>query len=208
MKQITIKRNRFDLKAFLDALHEFTIAMGGDGDPMPIEHEDIVYYDTFDLTQALRVDMDDKDDDEEAQDEQADIDIPEDSLKRLEAGHRLYGMFGISDGGFSPLLCADQQRIDIEGEDDEDEDDQDEDRPRPPRTKTHLEQCNNTPVDENRTYGYLIALQGNTITIEATCVNDMSGDCEIEPIAEPNLVSEPMRTFVRSFMIPKRGGKR
>ena len=212
MKRITIKRNRFDLKAFLHALHEFSIAMGGDGDPMPIEHEDIVHFDTFDLREALRVDMNEEDDDEEAQDEQSDIDIPDDSLKRLEAGYRLYGMFGISDGGFSPLLCADQQRIEVEDLADEDEDevqeDPDEDRPRPPRTKTYREQCENTPVDENRTYGYLIVLQADTITIEATCVNDMSGDSETEPIAEPNLVSEGMGKFARSFMIPKRGRKR
>ena len=206
MKRITIKRNRFDLRAFLHALHEFSLAMGGDGDPMPIEHDDIVYFDTFDLGEVLLVDMDEEDDDDdEDQDERSDIEIPDASLKRLEAGYRLYAMFGISDGGFSPLICADQQRIDVEDladEDEEDEDDQDDDRPRPPRTNKQLERCENTPVDENRTYGYLIALQAGTINIEATCVNDMSGDCEIEPVTEPNLVSDPMRTFARSFFRP------
>jgi hypothetical protein len=205
MKRITIKRNRFNLKAFLHVLHKFSIAMGGDGDPMPIEHGDIVYFDTFDLSEALRVDMEDEED--EAHD---DIDIPNDSLKRLEAGYRIYGMFGISDGGFSPLLCADKQKLDLASMDDEDEEDEenhDEDRPRRRRTKKYLEQCGNTPVDECRTYGYLIALQAGTITIEGTGVNDMSGECELEPVAEPNLVSEPMRKFARSFLIRKTGGR-
>ena len=213
MKRITIKRNRFDMKAFLHALHQFSTALGGDGDPMPIEHEEIVYFDTFDLGEALRVDMEEEEDEDETQDEQTDIEIPDGSLERLKAGYRIYGMFGISDGGFSPLLCADKQKIDVanrddEGEeDDEDQEDQDEERPRRRRTKKHLEQCENTPVDECRTYGFLIALQADTVTIEATCANDMSGDCETETVAEPNLVSEPMRKFARTFLICNTGGK-
>ena len=141
---------------------------------------------------------------ERDEDDEDGIDIPPDSLLRLQAGYTLYAMFAGSDGGCSPLLCADGERIDAIDPDMDDEDtvDESDSGPRRRRTKKYVEQCENTPADEFRSYGYLIGLTTDSITLEAVCCNDVSGECETEPLSEPNLVSEPMRKFAKAFCRP------
>lgn len=196
MKPLACKRARFRLKAFLKYLHHFNLAAGGEGDPLPIEDGGIVYFDVVELMEVLDADRDEGNAD--------DIDIPPDSLLRLQAGYTLYAMFACSDGGCSPLLCADGERIDVIDPDMDEEDSEYEadSGPHRRRTKKYIEQCENTPADESRSYGYLIGLTPDAVTLEAVCCYDVSGECETETIPEPNLVSEPMQKFARSFLRP------
>ncbi len=103
--------------------------------------------------------------------------------------------------GFDGLDCVDGQHVEVPCLDDED----DEPGLTRRRTKKYLEAVENTTADECGCF--VIWLNGDTVEIEARGMSDVSGDCELEPLAEPNLLSNGMRRWVRSFLIPKRGGK-
>lgn len=79
--------------------------------------------------------------------------------------------------------------------------------PRRRRTKKYLEAVENSVADENSSFGFVISLDGDTVEIEGMGMSDVSGECELEPMAEPNLLSDAMRRWVKSFLIPKRGEK-
>jgi len=192
MKPLTIKKSRFKLKKLLDDLHGFT----GEGNPLPAISGDIVYHDYVDLAEALASDLDE------------DFgEIPNDSLKRLEAGLPLFGYFALfnGDNGFD---CIDGQEVEVPCLDEEDEFEEDEPRlPRRRRTKKYLEMVENTICDECTSYGYVISLDGDTVEIEAMCMRDVTGDCELEMMLEPHLLGDAMLQWVKSFCIRKTEGK-
>lgn len=194
MKALSFKRSRFRLKRFLDALHKFSVQNLGNGNPLPAVSGDTVYHDPLDLAEALAAD---------GHEEIAEV--PGDSLGRLEAGLSLYGQFAAFNG-FEGFDCADGQHVDVPSLDD-DEDYDEPVIPRRRRTKKYLEAVENTTADESSSFGFIISLDGDMVEIEARGMNDVSGECELEPMAEPNLLSDAMRRWVRSFLIPKRGGK-
>lgn len=193
MKPITIKRSRFRLEALLTALHKFSQEHLGDGDPLPAVAGDTVYHDAVDLAEALAAEGGEV------------IEIPEDSLGRLQAGVLLYGQFALFNG-FDGFDCADGQGVEVpcldENEDDEPM------MPRRRRTKKYLEAVENTTADECTSFGFVISLDGDSVQIEATGMSDVSGECELVPTVEPNLLSDAMRRWVRSFIAPKRGRTR
>ena len=193
MKPLTFKRSKFKLKGFLAALRQFSLDHWGNGEPLPGVSGDTVYFDTGDLAEAL------------AQDEGFE-EIPDDSLARLELGLPLFGPFALFNG-FDGFDCVDGQEVEVPDLDDEEEDDE------PPvsrrrRSKDYLEAVANTPCDECTGFGFVISLDGDKVRIDAMGMSDVSGDCELEPMVEPNLLSDAMRRWVRSFMAPKRGRTR
>lgn len=192
MKPLIIKRSRFRLKEFLDALHAFSLEHAGGGNPLPALSGGTVYCDTIDLIEALASD----------EDEGFEV-VPDDSLERIEMGLSIFGHFGLCNGwgGFD---CVDGQEVEVPDLDEE-EDTEDEEPEQPPRqrTKRFIDAVNNTPCDENSSFGYLIRLHGDTVEIEGYRLSDISGEGELERMLEPNLLSYPMRRWMRSFT--KRG---
>lgn len=193
MNSITIKRTQFRLKAFLAALERFSLDHYGNGEPLPGVTGNAVYFDAVDLAEAL------------AQDEGFEV-IPDDSLARLELGLPLFGTFALPNG-FGGFDCVDGQEVEVPDLDDEEEDDEPQ-VSRRRRTRQYLEAVANTPCDECTAFGFLVSLIGDKVEVEAKAMRDLDGDCELEMMLEPNLLSDAMRTWVRSFLIPKRGGAR
>ncbi len=194
MKAIKIKRSRFRLRAFLTDLHRFSVRHLGDGAPLPGVSGDITYFDAIDLAEALASD-----------DEEAVGEIPDDSLKRLEMGLSLFGQFAIFNGD-SAFACINGQEVEVPCLD-EDEEDEEPRLPRRRRTKKYREAVENTVADDCSCFGFVISLVGDKVEIEAMSMRDGDGDCELEAMLEPNLLSDAMRKWVRSFFIPKSGGK-
>jgi hypothetical protein len=194
MKPITVKRSRFRITKFLDALHNFGVAHLGNGNPLPVALGETVYHDSLDLAEALAAEGDEE------------VEVPDDSLGRLEAGFMLYTPFAASNG-FDGFDCADGQHVDVPSLDDDEECDQPL-IPRRRRTKKYLEAVANTPCDECSCFGFVISLTAEKVQIEAMGMSDVSGECELVPLAEPNLLTDSMRRWVRSFMAPKQGGAR
>lgn len=192
MKQLSIKRSKFKLTQFLDALHKFSLDHFGDGNPLPVVSGGTVYPDDLDLIDALAADED-----------RAVEGIPRSSLERLDLGLEVFGFFAISNG-FDELDCADGEQVEVPDLDDEEEDAEEEPRQ---RTKKYLEMAANTVCDECTAYGYVVSIDGDTVKIDGMCMRDVSGDCELERMVEPNLVSDAMRRWVNSFLFPKRGGQ-
>ncbi len=193
MKQVRMKRSKFKLRKFLDALHLFSLDHCGDGNPLPVVSGGTVYSDDFDLIDALAADED-----------RSVEEIPRSSLERLELGLKMFGMFATSNG-FDEFDCADGEQVEVPNLDDEEEEEDAEEEPRR-RTKKYVEMVANTVCDECTAYGYVISLDGDTSKIEGKCMRDVSGDCELEGMLEPNLLSDAMRRGVNSFLFPKRKG--
>lgn len=193
MKPMIFKRSRFKLTKFLDALHRFSVQNLGNGNPLPVVSGETVYHDQFDLAEAL------------ADEGQEEIEIPDDSLGRLRAGLTLYSPYAASNG-FDGFDCADGQHIDVPCLDEDEECDEPM-IPRRRRTKKYLEAVENSVADENSSFGFVISLDGDKVRIEAMGMSDVIGECELVPMVEPNLLSDTMRRWVRSFLIPKRGEK-
>lgn len=109
------------------------------------------------------------------------VDIPSDSMRRLRAGMSVYGAFAAYDG-FVGLDFADGSRIEVQGEDE---------------------------GDELLSFGCVISLVGDVVEIEGRCLSDVSGDCELETLAEPSRIASRMRRWVKSFILatPKRNTK-
>lgn len=187
MKPMTFKLSKFRLRKFLAALHQFS----PEGNPLPGVSGDSVHHDSIDLSEALSSDVGDEFGE-----------IPADSLARLEMGVPLFGYFALFNGdtGFD---CIDGQEVEVPNLDDED----DEEEPRMPRrrrTRRFLEAVANTPCDECTSFGFLISLTGDKVEIEPKAMRDVDGDCELELMAEPNLLSDATRRWTRSFTIPQR----
>jgi hypothetical protein len=191
MKAMTFKRSQFNLAKFLAALDEFSREHAGGGNPLPGLSGGTVYFDTIDLIEALASDKGDGFED-----------VPDDSLGRLEMSVSIFGYFGLCNGwgGFD---CADGQEVEVPNLD-EDEDEEPEE-PRRRRTKKFIEAVNNTPCDENSSFGYLIRLNGDTVEIEGHRLSDLSGEGELERLLEPNLIGDVMRRWVKTFC--KKGAK-
>ena len=188
MKPLIVNRSRFKLAEFLDTLHRFSLDNLGDGNPLPGVSGDNVYPDALDLIEALASDWGEEF-----------TAIPDDSLGRLEMGLPLFGQFAAFNG-FDGFDCVDGQHVEVPCLDDEDGE-----PGLPRRRRTAVE---NTTADECGCFGFVISLNGERVEIEARGMSDQGGECELEPMAEPNLLSDAMRRWVRSFLIPKRGGKR
>src|SRR5947209_1588840 len=100
MKPITVKRPRFRLTKLLDALHKFSVDRLGSGNPLPVALGDSVYHDPVDLAEAL------------ASEGEEEVEVPDDSLRRLEVGLTLYGQFAAFNG-FDGFDCADGQHVEV-----------------------------------------------------------------------------------------------
>jgi hypothetical protein len=192
MKPMTFKLSKFRLKKFLAALHQFS----PEGNPLPGVSGDSVHHEGFDLCEDLSSDLGEEFGE-----------IPADSFERLKAGLSLFGFFALFDGDTS-FNCIDGQEVKVPDLDGEDEYEEEETAmPRRRRTRRFLEMAANTPCDECTSFGFLISLSGNKVEIEPKAMRDVDGDCELEMMLEPNLLSDSMRKWVRSFLFPKRGGK-
>jgi hypothetical protein len=196
MKRLVIPRRRFRLEAFLDALGAFARSRCGYDGPMAVVHGGVAYHDDVELAIAL----------EEDGEIDAGDDIPDDPVGRLEEGLTLFGEFTLFDGqgGFE---CADGGTVEVPDLDEDDEDEEEPRKARPQRTKNYVEMVGNTQCDECRGYGYLVSLKGDRVAIESALLCDLSGDCEVEPVAEPNLLDGPMTGFVESFVIASGAGE-
>lgn len=192
MNSITIKRTRFRLKAFLNTLHKFSLHHFGNGNPLPVVSGDTVYHDAVELAEVL------------AAEGEEDIEIPEDSLGRLAANLSLFAQFAAFNG-FDGLDCADGQHVELPCLDEDDECDEPV-IPRRRRTRAYRLKVENTVADECSCFGFVISLTADKVEIEAMGMSDVSGECKLVPMVEPNLLSDPMRRWVNSFMAPKRGG--
>ncbi len=192
MKELSIKRSKFKLTQFLDALHKFSLDHFGDGNPLPVVSGGTVYPDDLDLIDALAADED-----------RSVEEIPRSSLERLDLGLEVFGFFATANG-FDEFDCADGEQVEVPNLDDEEEDAEEEPRR---RTKQYLEMVTNTVCDECTAYGYVISIVGDTVKIDGMCMRDVSGDCELERMVEPNLVRDAMRRWVNSFLFPERGEK-
>ena len=191
MKPFSIKQSKFKLTMFLDALHNFSLNHCGDGDPLPVVSRSTVYSDDVDLIDALAADED-----------RSVEEIPRNSLERLEMGLKVFGFFAISNG-FDEFDCADGEQVEVPNLDDEEEGEEDAEEVPRGRTETYLKMVANTICDECTAYGYVISVDGVTVKIDGMCMRDVNGDCELEPMVEPNLVSDAMRRWVDSFLFPK-----
>lgn len=191
MKPLSIKRSKFKLTQFLDALHNFTLDHFGDGNPLPVVSGGTVYPDDLDLIDALAADED-----------RSVEEIPRSSLERLELGLEVYGCFAISNG-FDQFDCADGEQVEVPNLDDEEDV---EEEPRL-RTKKYLEMVTNTICDEYTAYGYVISIDGDTVKIDGMCMRDVTGDCELEAMAAPNLLDDAMRRWAKTFLFPERRGQ-
>ena len=118
-------------------------------------------------------------------------------------GLPVFGQFAAFNG-FDGFDCVDGHHVEVPSLDDEDDEPG---LPRRRRTRKYLEAVENTTADECGCFGFVISLDGDTVEIEARGMSDVSGDCELEPMAEPNLLSEAMRRWAGSFLFPKRGVK-
>ena len=182
MKKLTIPRNRFNLDKLLTAIDMFTITMGGD-ESFPIVQDGVAVYNR-DLC-----DMMDEDESE----------IPDDPVERLESGHTLFCQFALC-RDFDLLVCADGTEIEVPSLDEDEEDE----------TEAEEEEQENeveTFCDENRSYGFLISLVDGKLVIESGLMCDLTGDAEVEIVKNAGLVDEPMSRWMKSFLIPRRGGK-
>jgi hypothetical protein len=194
MKPITTKRSRFRLKAFLNALHKCSLEHLGNGDPLPVVSGDTVYHDALDLAEALAAEGEDE------------IEVPDDSLGRLAAGMTLFAPYACFNG-FDGLDCTDGQHVELPCLD-EDEEWDEAVIPRWRRTRAYRLKVENTVADECSCFGFVISLTADKVEIEAMGMSDVSGECELVPMAEPNCLKDAMRRWVRSFMAPKQGGAR
>jgi hypothetical protein len=194
MKQVRMKRSKFKLKKFLDALHMFSLDHCADGDPLPVVSGSTVYSDDFDLIDALAADED-----------RTVEEIPRSSLERLKMGLKVFGTFAFANG-FDEFDCADGEQVEVPNLDDEEEEEDADEEPRR-RTEAYLEMVANTVCDECTAYGYVISLDGDTVKIEGKCMRDVSGDCELEEMVGPNLLEDGMRRWLNSFLFPKRRRK-
>lgn len=194
MKPMIFKRSRFKLARFLSALHRFSIQHFGNGNPLPAVSGDIVYHDSVDLAEDLASDLGEEFGE-----------VPGDSLARLKQGLALYGQFAAFDG-FDCYQCVDGEQIEVPNLDDEDEDDEPA-MPRRRRTRRFLTSVENTPCDDCTSFGFLISLSGDKVEVEPKAMRDLDGDCELEMMLEPNLLSDSMRRWVKSFLFPKKRGK-
>jgi len=151
MKSLTFKLSKFRLTKFLAALHQFS----PDGDFLPGVSDDIIYYDSTDLAEAL------------AEGEDFEM-IPDDSLARLQMNLTLFGYFALFNGddGFT---CIDGQEVEVPYLDDEEDDDDQPSLPHRRRTKKYHEAIENTTCNECSAFGYVISLDGDTVEIEGTC---------------------------------------
>lgn len=190
MKPIIVKRSRFKLKGFLAALERFCLDRCGNGEPLPGVSGNAVYFDALDLAEEL------------AQEEDFEP-IPDDSLDRLELGLPLFGPFALFNG-FDGFDCADGQEVEVPDLDDEDDEPQ---VSRRRRTRKYLEAVTNTTANDCTCFGFVVSLSGDEVRIDAKGMSDVYGECELERMLEPNLLSDAMRTWVKSFLLPNRGGK-
>ncbi len=193
MRPIKHKRHRFRFATFLTALHRFSLSHGGDGNPLPAVVGDTAYHDPTELAEALASDAED-----------VVAKIPNDSMRRLEMGLTLFAQFASFDG-FGGLDCADGCRVEVP---DFDADDEEDETPRRRRTRKYLAAVANTVGDESQSFGFTIMLVGEKVVIEATGMSDAGGECELVPLAEPNLLSDAMRRWVRSFATSAKGAAR
>ncbi len=172
----------FDLCSFLDALHAFSLACGGDGDPLPVVHEGSVYHDATELASELCAD------------------IPDNSRRRLKAGYTVFSVFTqFNDTGYA---CADGSEVEVPSEDEDEEHDDEEDEPRPLRPTMDAALVAATECDDCRGYGFLVSLTGDEIRVELALICDLDGECELEVLEQPNLLTRPMTDFVERFKRP------
>jgi hypothetical protein len=181
MKTIRIARDRFDLPRFLAAFETY---FGKDAFGIIVEDDGILFYCEWD----------------------ADEDLPDEPLKCLEAGRTLFAMFTAhDDDGFD---CVDGTKItlpDLDGDFDVENDEQVEPHAATPEEHERVE---NTNHDDCRGYGYTIALKADTLHINAAIWCDITSECNLEEVQEPNLLDQPMATFVLSFARKRRAAKR
>lgn len=107
MELLDFRRDQFRLSHFLEALHRYSLANGGDGNPLPVVVGDLVLHDPIELAETLA------DDGEEV------AEIPDDTHLRLEAGMTVFAQFTQFDG-YAALECADGSRLKVR-EDEADE---------------------------------------------------------------------------------------
>jgi hypothetical protein len=184
MKPITIPRAEFDWLRFSATITEFTQPLTlGSVEAFVIAEHDKLILDLEDLT------LDDED-------------VPDDPLERLDDGHELFAPFAVF-RDFGELACADGDVIEVPDLDDfdeeQDEDDED-DEDTPQLTDEQRVLAEATICDENHSYGYLIALNGENLIFHSMLVNDTDGDCDVEMTENAGLVDEPMAKFVKSFI--------
>jgi len=188
MKSLSFERLGFNLTTFLDALHHFSLQHFGSGNPLPAVSGGTVYFDAIDLIEALESD-------EEGQFEE----VPDDTLARLELGLPVFGYFALSNGA-GAFDCVDGQEVEVPDLDDEKEDDESE-QPRRRRTKKYVKAVSNTTCNENSGFGFLIDLNKDNVEITGYRLSDISGNGELERMEEPNLLSEAMKQWVKSFAV-------
>jgi hypothetical protein len=157
----SVRRTKIDLVALLASLHRYGLKHGGDGNPLPVVVGDTVYHDPVDLAEALA------DDDEET------LEVPDDSLARLEAGVTLYGTFA-QFNGFDGIDCADGSRVRV--------------------------RCVDDGADECMSFGILISLVGDAVEIEPRALSDGGGECVLDPLLDPK-ISGRISRWVRTFLI-------
>ena len=97
--------------------------------------------------------------------------IPDDSLARLEAGMTVFAQF-TAFNGFDGLDCADGSRLRVRADE----------------------------ADESLAFGFTITLVGDSVEIELQGMNDVSGECELEPLIDPKITGR-IRRWVRTFLI-------
>lgn len=95
-------------------------------------------------------------------------------LEWLQTGHNLFGQFTRRDDDHYDL--ADGSSLEIPDEDEA-----------------------GTQLDECTTYGFLVSLKDNTITIQTALLTDVSGEPKVYPVDDAGIFEEKMGQFVESM---------
>ena len=106
-----------------------------------------------------------------------DEDLGDDPLEWLQHGHTLFAQLFSGDG--CTYSCADGTEIEVTEDDEELLD------------KTYLDDCS--------TYGFLIQLKKDTVTLRTAVLRDISGECKVEVVKDAGFFEEKMAKFIKSF---------
>lgn len=188
MKTTKIARAEFDWEKFARAATEFAQSLTlGSVEPFVIAEHGKLILDLEDLTLV---------DDEEIEN------IPADPIERLEAGFDLFAPFAaVRD--FCELACADGNVIEVPDlyEEDLEQDEEDEEAPR--LTGKQRKLIEGTVCDENHSYGFQIALDGERLVFRSVLVCESDGEYVVESIEDASLVDKPMAKFLKSFVVKR-----
>jgi hypothetical protein len=113
-------------------------------------------------------------------------------LAWLRHGNTLFGQFTRRAGDYE---LADGSRLRILDEEDADEEDEGGER----NACEAVHDDGKTQLDECSTYGFLLKLKGDTLTVQTARLSDVTGECVVRAVKNAGVFEDRMVRFVESL---------